>query len=163
MTKSEYYLVTFQWIEIPIAPVWFSAVPEAERSKSFEAGSPVKLQCELSDPTNQTCWYEDGINRLPKSGIDTDSEGNKKTLVMKSPTSSCSGVYSCKTDVDSDFNDFYVEVKGDMLSFFSWQHVVIVESHALSWPLISKEPRPDHHHHIHHQLISLKVLISLNI
>lgn len=34
---------------------------------------------------------------------------------------SCSEVYAIKTD-DSDFNDFCVEVKGDMLSFFlaSW-------------------------------------------
>lgn len=41
---------------------------------------------------------------------------------MTSTTSSYSGVYSCKTDDDSDCNDFYVEVKGDMLSF-SWQDV----------------------------------------
>lgn len=37
---------------------------------------------------------------------------------MKSATSSCTGVYSLKTDVDSDFDDFSVAVKGDMLSFF---------------------------------------------
>lgn len=36
---------------------------------------------------------------------------------MKPATSSCSGVYNCKTDDDSEFNDFCVEVKGDMISF----------------------------------------------
>ncbi|XP_078030484.1 obscurin isoform X12 [Epinephelus lanceolatus] len=96
-----------------------AAVPEAEESKSVEAGSPVRLQYEISDPTSQTCWYEDGIKRSPKSGINIDSEGNKRTLVMKSTTSSCSGVYSCKTDDDddSDFNDFCVEVKAPPVTF----------------------------------------------
>ncbi|XP_019115979.2 obscurin isoform X5 [Larimichthys crocea] len=94
-----------------------AAVPEAERSKSVEAGSLIKLQCEITDPTSQTCWYEDGINLLPKSGINIDSEGNKTTLVMESATSPCSGVYSCKTDDDSDFNDFYVEVKVPPVTF----------------------------------------------
>ncbi|XP_051260027.1 obscurin-like protein 1 isoform X5 [Dicentrarchus labrax] len=94
-----------------------AAVPEAEWSKSVEAGSPIKLQCEISDPTSQTCWYEDGIKLLPKSEINVDSEDNKGTPGMKSATSSYSGVYSCKTDDDSDFTDFYVEVKAPPVTF----------------------------------------------
>ncbi|XP_074514165.1 obscurin isoform X1 [Sebastes fasciatus] len=94
-----------------------AAVPEAERSISVEAGSPINLQCEISEPTtSQTCWCDDGIKLLPKSGINIDSEGNERTLAVKSATSSCSGVYSCKTD-DSDFNDFYVEVKAPPVTF----------------------------------------------
>ncbi|XP_029314434.1 obscurin-like protein 1 isoform X7 [Cottoperca gobio] len=93
-----------------------AAVPEAERSKSVEAGSPINLQCEISEPTSQTCWCEDGINLLPKSGTNIDSDGNKKTL-MKSAPSSCSGEYSCITDDDSDFNNFYVEVKEPPVTF----------------------------------------------
>ncbi|XP_030284380.1 obscurin-like protein 1 isoform X2 [Sparus aurata] len=96
-----------------------AAVPEAERSESIEAGSPINLQCEISDPTNQTCLYDDGPNLLPELGINIDSEGNKRTLVTKSATSSCSGVYSCKTDDDddSDFNDYFVEVKAPPVTF----------------------------------------------
>ncbi|XP_040003811.1 obscurin-like protein 1 isoform X10 [Xiphias gladius] len=92
------------------------AVPEAEGNKSVEARSLIKLQCEISDPASQTCWYEDGIKELPKSGININSEDNKRTLVMKSATSSDSEVYSRKTD-DSDFNDFYVEVKAPTVKF----------------------------------------------
>lgn len=57
---------------------------------------------------------------MPKSGINIDSESDRMTLVtLKKPsTSSCSGEYSCKTDVDSDLNNFCVEVKGEMLGFF---------------------------------------------
>lgn len=53
------------------------------------------------------------------------------THVLKSPVS-CPGVYCYKTEADSDFNDFYVEVKGDTLSLFSWQFVVIADYHASS-------------------------------
>ncbi|XP_035860409.1 obscurin-like protein 1 isoform X8 [Sander lucioperca] len=94
-----------------------AAVPEAERSKSVEAGSPINLQCEISDPTSQTCWCEDGTKLVPKSGINIDSGGKERALVMKSATSSCSVVYSCKTDDDSDFNDFYAEVKAPPVTF----------------------------------------------
>lgn len=52
---------------------------------------------------------------MPKLEMNTNSEGKKRTLVMKSPTPSFLGLNSCKTDVESDFNDFYEEVKGDKL------------------------------------------------
>ncbi|XP_034077346.1 obscurin-like protein 1 isoform X1 [Gymnodraco acuticeps] len=93
-----------------------AAVPETERSKSVEAGSPINLQCETSDPTSQTGWCEDGIKLSRKSGINIESEGNKRTLI-KSASSSCSGGYSYKTDDDSDFNDFYEEVKESPVTF----------------------------------------------
>ncbi|XP_034077349.1 obscurin-like protein 1 isoform X3 [Gymnodraco acuticeps] len=101
-------VVTFQ--------VDVEAVPETERSKSVEAGSPINLQCETSDPTSQTGWCEDGIKLSRKSGINIESEGNKRTLI-KSASSSCSGGYSYKTDDDSDFNDFYEEVKESPVTF----------------------------------------------
>ena len=72
----------------------------------------------MSDPANQTRSHQDGIQILPKLGVDVDSEASKRTLVMKSAPSSNSGVYDSKTDDDSDFNDFYSEVKGDILRFF---------------------------------------------
>ncbi|KAM3862349.1 obscurin-like protein 1 [Diretmus argenteus] len=50
-------------------------IKEAERSRSVEAGNPIILQCEISDPTSQTCWYKDGIKLLPKFGINTQSDG----------------------------------------------------------------------------------------
>ncbi|XP_008299430.1 obscurin-like protein 1 isoform X8 [Stegastes partitus] len=95
-----------------------AAVPEAEGNKSVEAGSLTTLQCEISDPAIQTYWYEDGVKLLPESRISLSSENNKRTLVMTSATSSCSGVYDCKSgDDDSDFNDFCVEVKAPPVTF----------------------------------------------
>ncbi|XP_068185377.1 obscurin-like protein 1 isoform X2 [Antennarius striatus] len=92
-------------------------VAEAERSTSVEAGSPIKLQYEVSDSKNQTCQYEDGINRLPKSGMNISSEVHERTLFVKSDTSSCSGPNTCKTDDGSDISDFCVEVKAPPVTF----------------------------------------------
>ncbi|XP_065818088.1 obscurin isoform X1 [Labrus bergylta] len=92
-------------------------VAEAERSTSVEAGSLIKPQCEISDPRGQTCLCEDGVKPLPKSEINIISEGIKTTKVEESTMSSCSGVYSCKTDDESEINDFHVEVKAPPVTF----------------------------------------------
>nr|XP_046214272.1 obscurin-like protein 1 isoform X7 [Oncorhynchus gorbuscha] len=103
-------------VAAPIAPpVRFSAAPEVERNKSIEAGCPIVLQCELSDPSGQICWYKDGIKLLPQYGIHIQSEGTMRTLVIQSATFSSSGVYSCKTA--DDISEFYVDVKAPPVTF----------------------------------------------
>ncbi|KAM6955927.1 obscurin isoform 5-T5 [Lycodopsis pacificus] len=92
-------------------------VEEAERSKSVEAGSLINLQCEIADHTGHTSGCEDGIKLSQKLGTNIDSEGIKRTPAMKLATSSSSGAHSCKTNDDSDFNDFYVEVKVPPVTF----------------------------------------------
>ncbi|KAM6955924.1 obscurin isoform 2-T2 [Lycodopsis pacificus] len=94
-----------------------AAVTEAERSKSVEAGSLINLQCEIADHTGHTSGCEDGIKLSQKLGTNIDSEGIKRTPAMKLATSSSSGAHSCKTNDDSDFNDFYVEVKVPPVTF----------------------------------------------
>ncbi|XP_040057987.2 obscurin isoform X17 [Gasterosteus aculeatus] len=94
-----------------------AALTEAERSKSVEAGSLINLQCEIADQTGQSSRCEDGIKVSQYLGTNIDSEDDKWTLAVMSATSSSSGVYSCKTDDDSDSNDFYVEVKVPPVTF----------------------------------------------
>ncbi|XP_039883567.1 obscurin-like protein 1 isoform X13 [Simochromis diagramma] len=94
-----------------------AAVPEAERNDPLEAGGLIKPKCEISHSAIQTCLNEDGIKLLPESELNVDSKSKKRTLVMKPATSSCSGVYNCKTDDDSEFNDFCVEVKAPPVTF----------------------------------------------
>lgn len=93
----------------------FSAVPEAETSRAFGAGRLIKPEGELSGPTSQTCWHEDGISRGPKLEISANSEGKKRTLVMKSPMPSLLALSSCKPDIESEFNEIFEEVKGEKL------------------------------------------------
>ncbi|KAM6935052.1 obscurin-like protein 1 isoform 9-T9 [Xenentodon cancila] len=93
-----------------------AAVSEAEGSKSVEPGSLIKQQCETSDPAIQTCWCEDEVKLLQRSGLKIQSESNNGA-VMKSPPSLYSGVCDCKADDGSDFNDFSVEVKAPPVTF----------------------------------------------
>lgn len=92
-------------------------VQEVGRNQSLEAA-------ELSSQLSETADFishalssnEDRENPLPKCGTMNESEDRKRTVVMQPTTtaSSFSGVCNLKTDDGSDFNDCYVEVKGDM-------------------------------------------------
>lgn len=100
-------------METPVAPpVRFSAVPEVEKSKSIEAGHPIVLHCETSDPTALVQWYKDGEQLLPQLGISIQSKGTMRTLLIQSAEFSRSGLYSCKTA--DDISEFYVDVTGDI-------------------------------------------------
>ncbi|XP_062258666.1 obscurin isoform X2 [Platichthys flesus] len=88
-------------VEVEAPPVRFTAIPDAERNKSIQAGCPIVLQCELSDPSAQVYWYKDGSKLLPQNGVDTQSEGLGRTLIMHSAEFFHSGLYCCKTKGDA--------------------------------------------------------------
>lgn len=93
----------------------FSAIPEDMRTKSIEAGCPIVLQCVVSDPEANVCWYKGGMQLFSDSGLEIHSEGNTRTLVIQSAEMSHSGVYSCTTEDDT--MEFQVEIKGDFTVF----------------------------------------------
>lgn len=99
----------------------FSALPEVVRNKFIEAGCPIVLQCELSDPTAQVYWYKDGTKLLPQSGIEIQSDGITRTLVVQSAEIFYSGSYSCKTKGDAI--KFNVDVKGEIFLFWALQKI----------------------------------------
>uniref|UniRef100_A0A8C1EX97 Obscurin-like protein 1 n=1 Tax=Cyprinus carpio carpio TaxID=630221 RepID=A0A8C1EX97_CYPCA len=102
-------------VEVEAPPVRFSILPEDERNKSIEAGSPIALQCELSDPLAQVSWYKDGVKLLLQSGLDFKSKGTKRQLIVQSAEFYHSGVYSCKTRGDAVH--FNVDVKAPPVRF----------------------------------------------
>lgn len=96
----------------PVAPPpTFGAIPEAEQKITVTAGSPIALQCELSDPSGQVCWYKDGTKLFSESGVDIQSLGNLRSLVVPSAEQAHTGVYRCESK-DDDVH-FTVEVKGE--------------------------------------------------
>ncbi|XP_040912796.1 obscurin-like protein 1 isoform X2 [Toxotes jaculatrix] len=97
----------------------FSAISEADQKKTVMAGCPIALQCELSDPSGQVCWYKDGTKLLPQSGIDFQSEGNLRSLVVPSAEQAHTGVYRCESK-DDDIQ-FAVEVKALPVKFSDLQ------------------------------------------
>ncbi|CAJ1078774.1 obscurin-like isoform X15 [Xyrichtys novacula] len=95
-------------VEIQAPPLKFSAVSEADQKQTVMAGCPIALQCELSDPAGQVSWYKDGTELLPQSGVDIQSEGNVRSLVVPSAERAHTGVYRCESK-DDDIQ-FAVEV-----------------------------------------------------
>lgn len=101
----------------PVAPPpKFSAISEADKKKYIKSGYPIVLQCELSDPTTKVNWYKNGTKLLTQSGVDIQSDGTMRTLVIQSAELSHSGVYRCETMEDG--LQFTVEVKGDVKTVY---------------------------------------------
>ncbi|KAG5834021.1 hypothetical protein ANANG_G00282200 [Anguilla anguilla] len=98
-------------VKVKAPPVRFLNLPEDERNMSVEAGRPILLHCEISEPTGQVSWYKDEEQLLPKTGVDIQSEGKARTLTIQSAELSHAGVYSCKTA--SEAIQFHVEVKAE--------------------------------------------------
>ncbi|XP_067459164.1 obscurin isoform X4 [Thunnus thynnus] len=96
-------------VEVEAPPVKFSAIPEEMRTKSIEAGCPLVLQCVVSDPEADVCWYKDEMQLISNSGLEIHSEGNTRTIVVQSAELCHSGVYRCTTLDDT--MDFQVEIK----------------------------------------------------
>lgn len=99
-------------LNISVAPpVTFSAIPEAMRTKSVEAGSPIVLQCVVSEAEAHVCWCKEEMQLISNSGLRIHSEGNTRTLVIQFAEESHAGVYRCTTQDDT--MEFQVEIKGD--------------------------------------------------
>jgi len=103
--------------------VRFSAVPEAEKNICTEAGGHFELHCKVSDPTVHVCWFHNNTQLQPETGLDIQSEGDARTLVVNPAEPSHSGLYRCETSDDSvqftvetsdDSVQFTVDIKGDL-------------------------------------------------
>ncbi|XP_067265421.1 obscurin isoform X12 [Chanodichthys erythropterus] len=129
--------VTIQFaVDLPAPPVTFSSVPEAQRTKCIESGRPFKLQCEVSDPDAQVCWYKDGNEVLPQDGIVTVNEEVMRTLSVQTAELRHSGTYSCQTN--NDTITFHVEIKAPSLKFIPISEVEKNKSTEVDSPIVLK-------------------------
>ncbi|CAI5656776.1 unnamed protein product [Oreochromis niloticus] len=118
--KTKGDTITFN-VDIKAPPVRITRLCEAERNKSVEAGEPLTLQCEISDPNGEVTWYKDGIKLLEAAGQDMLADGSIRTLTFRSATLSHAGIYSCKTTDDAV--QFHVDVKAPPLTFSAMSEV----------------------------------------
>ncbi|KAI5107377.1 obscurin-like protein 1 isoform X8, partial [Silurus meridionalis] len=102
-------------VEVEAPPVRFIALPDVDRNKSIEAGCPIVLQCELSDPSAQVVWYKDETKLLPQCGLDFQANGTRRALVVEKAHFFHSGVYSCKTKGAAI--QFNVEIQAPLVRF----------------------------------------------
>ncbi|XP_071341034.1 obscurin isoform X3 [Trachinotus anak] len=107
-------VVTFH-VDVEATPVRFSALPEVARNKFVEAGCPIKLQCEVSEPTAQVYWHKDGEQLPPKSEYEIQTKENLRALVIQSAEVTHSGVYSC--EAADDHIEFKVDVAAPPVTF----------------------------------------------
>lgn len=77
-----------------------------------EAGRPIELQCEVSEPSAQVYWHKDGEVLLPQREYEFQTEERLRALLIRSAQVKHSGLYSCAAAEDNI--DFKVDVAGDI-------------------------------------------------
>uniref|UniRef100_A0A673VQU3 Obscurin like cytoskeletal adaptor 1a n=1 Tax=Salmo trutta TaxID=8032 RepID=A0A673VQU3_SALTR len=88
-------------------------VQESDSNKRVETGDPVVLYCEVSNPSARVGWFKDGVELQVTDGLNIQSEGNMRRIVIQSAEFTDSGVYTCETM--GDIIKFNVEVEGELL------------------------------------------------
>ncbi|XP_061579893.1 obscurin-like protein 1 isoform X3 [Cololabis saira] len=106
-------------VDVKAPPLTFAAISDTEQKLTVVAGSPIALQCELSDPAGQVSWYKDGTKLVPQSGVDIQSQGTLRSLVVPSAERTHTGLYRCESK-DDDVQ-FSVEVKAPPVKFSELQ------------------------------------------
>ncbi|XP_054870899.1 obscurin isoform X4 [Amphiprion ocellaris] len=130
--KTKGDTITFS-VDIKAPPMKFSAIPEDMRTKSIEAGCPMVLQCEVSDPEAHVCWYKNEMQLISNSELEIQSVGNTRTLVVQSAELCHSGVYRCTTQDDA--MEFQVEIKAIPVTYSTIFDVERTKSLEVGKPL----------------------------
>ncbi|XP_029692557.1 obscurin-like protein 1 isoform X11 [Takifugu rubripes] len=107
-------VVTFH-VDVKATPVKFSALPEVVRNKFVEAGCPIQLQCEVSEPSAQVYWHKDGDQLPPQSEYEIQTKEKLRALLIKCAEVRHSGLYSC--EAEDDHIEFKVDVAAPPVTF----------------------------------------------
>lgn len=85
----------------------------------METGDAIVLYCEVSHPFASISWFKDGQELRVSEGLNIQSDGNMRRIVIPSADASHSGVYTCETS--GDVITFDVDVAGKMLQNADFQ------------------------------------------
>lgn len=96
----------------PATAVKFTPLHEVTRNQVVEAGCPIELQCEVSEPSAQVYWHKDGEVLLPQREYEFQTQERLRALLIKAAQAKHSGLYSCAAAEDNI--DFKVDVAGDI-------------------------------------------------
>uniref|UniRef100_A0A8C2GBZ6 Obscurin-like protein 1 n=1 Tax=Cyprinus carpio TaxID=7962 RepID=A0A8C2GBZ6_CYPCA len=78
----------------------FLPMSEMDTKKTIEVGNPIVLYCEVSHPTANVQWFKDGQELHVEEGLNIQSDGNMRRIVIQSAEYFHSGVYTCKSNND---------------------------------------------------------------
>nr|XP_046174560.1 obscurin-like protein 1 [Oncorhynchus gorbuscha] len=102
-------------LKVQAAVVKFSPMSESDSNKRVETGDPVVLYCEVSHPSASVGWFKDGVELQVTDGLNIQSEGNMRRIIIQMAEFTDSGVYTCETM--GDVIKFNVEVEGPPVQF----------------------------------------------
>lgn len=80
---------------------------------TVEEQSEVKLEVELSRPSEEVRWMRNSVVIQPTGNIKICIDGAKQTLVFKSVSHADRGIYSCETLDDKTQTKLSVESKNN--------------------------------------------------
>ena len=69
----------------------------------------VMLSCELSKPAAEVKWFKDGNEIFPSKNILFQSDGKKRTLVIRKAAQGSMGAYTCDCGTDKTTADLNIE------------------------------------------------------
>lgn len=92
------------------AVVKFVPLSELDKNKKLHTGDAVVLYCEVSHAFEKVSWFKDGKELQVTDGLNIQSDGNMRRIVIQSADVSHSGVYTCKGS--GDVIEFSVDVAG---------------------------------------------------
>lgn len=93
--------------------VKFSPLSNLDSSKRVDMGNAIVLYCEVSHAFAKVSWFKDGKELQVTDGLNIQSDGNMRRIVIQSADASHSGVYTCETS--GDVIKFNVDVSGKNL------------------------------------------------
>ncbi|TNN80847.1 Obscurin-like protein 1 [Liparis tanakae] len=102
-------------LRVEPAVVKFSPLSDFDGDKKVDFSDPVVLYCEVSHPFAKVAWFKDGKELQVTDGLNIQSDGNMRRIVIQSADASHSGVYSCETS--GDVIKFNVAVAGPLVEF----------------------------------------------
>ncbi len=76
----------------------------------MEIGDAIVLYCEVSHPFAKVSWFKDGEELQVADGLNIQSDGTMRRIVIQSADVSHAGVYTCETS--SDVIKFNVDIAG---------------------------------------------------
>ncbi|XP_034405548.1 obscurin-like protein 1 [Cyclopterus lumpus] len=102
-------------LRVKPAVVTFSPLSDLDGNKKVDFSDPIVLYCEVSHPFAKVAWFKDGEELCVTDGLNIQSDGNMRRIVIQSADASHSGVYSCETS--GDVIKFNVDVAGPSVEF----------------------------------------------
>jgi len=107
----------YSMLYFAVPEVKFLPLSEMDTKKSTEVGNPIVLYCEVSYPTATVQWFKDGQALHVEEGLNIQSDGNMRRIVIQSAEYSHSGVYTCQSN--NDMLTFNVNVEGENITLYT--------------------------------------------